>query len=166
MSKKSRNTNGAFGGGKKKPTPQPSINVNLRLDLTGYEFNQQGDTQTLPHTAPNFRQLLISLEWYQEWAQIWNGLLQRYRAQPARPHSVYEAFIRGERGYLPMIIAGTAAEGTPQIRGMLASVALNPEAAQEDTLEALYELGAAACTQWMAQAAGQTFVKWEKPLKF
>jgi len=166
MNKKRRNNNGAFGGSKKKPNPEPApVNFKLTLDLTGQEFNQEGDTQILPHTAPNFRQVLTSLNWHERWASIWNGLLKRYQTAPTRPWQVYEAFIRGERGYLPIIIRCTAPDGTAQVRGMLASVALNPEAAEEDCMDALYELGANACTQLMTQI-GQSFVYWEKPLKF
>jgi hypothetical protein len=162
MSKRDRNKNGAFGGGKKKHHPE--VNFKLSFDLCKPEFGNEA-VQVLPHTAPNFREVLTSLDWHQQWAQIWNGLLERYRARPTLPHQVYEVFIRGGCGYLPIIVRCSAPDGTPQVRGMLASVGLNPEAAQEDVSEALYELGASACTQLMTQL-GQSFVHWEKPPKF
>jgi hypothetical protein len=104
----------------------------------------------------------------QEWATIWNGLLERYKSQPTRPHSVYEAFIRADRGYVPMIVMATSPEGTFQVRGMLYSCGIKTEVPERDCIEALHRLGASACTQWLAQATGDPgyFVKWEKPPKF
>lgn len=84
--------------------------------------------------------------------------------------NVRTAFMRhssaGDRGYLPIIVISTTSEYTVEIRGLLYSVALNSDAAEQDRREALLELFASAITQWLAQATGDPdyTVVWERPL--
>jgi hypothetical protein len=166
MKRRRHRNKGAFGGQKKKKGS--SAGYDLRLDLTGPEFDGSAPVEAWDHSDPDFADRLKGLDWYEEWETIWDRLLLRYKVDPLRPHSVYEAFIRGARGYIPMIFMSTSPEGTFQARGMLCSCGLNPEGAKEDTMEALYKLGASAVTQFLAEATGDPnyFVRWVKPPKF
>src|SRR6266481_7246079 len=148
---KRRKNRGAFGGKKKKPT---AITPTLNFDLRGEEFDPTAPAYAWPHTAPDFRQRLENLNWHKEWAQIWDGLLERYQKLPTYPHSVYEGFIRGNRGFVPMIVAATSPAGDARIRGLLYSCGINAEAPERDCIEALHRLGASACTQLLTQATG------------
>jgi hypothetical protein len=118
------------------------------------------------HTDPKFVPLLKKLAWREPWKQIWNGLRQRYEADPARPHSVYEAFMRGTYGYIPHIFAGTDGDtGKPCVRGMLLKIRMNLEYSNEARKAALYDLGQEVCTRIMAEATRDPnyVMKWEQP---
>jgi hypothetical protein len=119
----------------------------------------------MPHTDPAFERRLKKLRWHKEWNVILKGLAKRYTADPLRPHSVYEAFLRGNRGYLTLMLMCTTPEYTTDYRGLLYACGMNLEASPEERLKALYELGRNALTQWMVQATGDPnyFVRWKDP---
>jgi hypothetical protein len=109
---------GAFGRSRNKPKLEPRTD-NLVFDLTGDEFEGSESAESWTHTAPNFQERLKDLDRHDEWAKIWGGLAVRYENDSMRPHSVYEAIIRGNRGYVPIIVAATSPDGKPQIPGLL-----------------------------------------------
>jgi hypothetical protein len=45
------------------------------------------------------------------------GLVERYAADPLRPHSVYEAFLRSTRGYLALMIVVTTRRADDRLPG-------------------------------------------------
>ena len=55
------------------------------------------------HTDPLFGWRLKKLKWLKEWNLMLAGLRRRYEALPDRPHSVFETFLRGADGYIPVI---------------------------------------------------------------
>jgi hypothetical protein len=89
---------------------------NIKLDLTGPEFGD-GKPQLHASSEPGFKRRLKKLNWLAEWETMQQGLMQRYMAAPRRPHCVHEAFLRGNRGYIPAIVAGTSPLGHTEIRG-------------------------------------------------
>jgi hypothetical protein len=119
-----------------------------------------------PHSAPDFAGRLKSLEWFDEWETMRDGLLLGYKADPLRFHAAYEAFIRGRRGYVPMIFMAKSPAGTFNACGFLCSCGINPEVPEEDCLKELCRLGAWAITQFLAEKSGNPnyFVGWDKPL--
>jgi hypothetical protein len=139
--------------------------INLTFDLTAPAFDQQMQPVVITHTAPHFERRLRKLRWHEEWNTILAGLAKRYTADPLRPHSVYEAFLRGNRGYLALMIAGTTPEQTSDYRGLLYGCTMNLEVSPEERIKALYELGRNALTQWMVQGTGDPnyIVRWEDP---
>lgn len=159
MSKRNRNK-GASDGQHPKANP-----IHLEFDLSGPAFDGL-ETECTAHTAETFRPMLDDLQWHEEWAYLWNNLRARFKAAPQRPHTVYEAFVRGNRGYVPIIIMVMSPTGKEQMRGMIYSCGINVQLPEEQVIAALHELGQSACTQWLVQATGDPdyTVKWEKPL--
>jgi hypothetical protein len=90
---------------------------------------------------------------------------RRYETDLARPHSVYEAFVRGTYGYIPHIIAGTNPESRAEVRGMLLKFRMDLSFSAEARKAALYALGQEVCTRIMAEATRQPnyVMKWETP---
>src|SRR6516162_3927746 len=120
------------------------MTTRLQLDLTGPEFAVTPDPRLWTHTQPDFRAHLRSLNYHREWHQLLRGIHTRYQLAPRRPHTVYEAFLRGDYGYVPMIIAVQSPAGRAQVRGLLYRCTMAPGVSGDRKLHALYELAASA----------------------
>jgi hypothetical protein len=138
----------------------------INLNLSGPEFSGSPDTRVWTHSESGFRPLLRRLNYHHQWHSLMVGIHQRYRLASQRPHTVYESFLRGDHGYVPMIIAVRSPIGRAQVRGVLYRCRMAEGVSEERRLAALYDLGASAITQWLAQVTEDPgyIIRWEKPL--
>ena len=142
-----------------------SVTAKIKLDLSGPEFSSEGKPRAWSHTHHDFVQQLKRIGCLEAWAEMWDGLLDNYRAVPTRPHFVHEAFMRKDRGYITLILAGTSLHGELWIHGLLYECRLNLTASREARRNALLHAGRDALTQLMAQATGDPdyMIRWDRP---
>jgi len=139
--------------------------MKITLDLTNRPEFAGPLAAAWAHTDPLFDWRLNKLKWLKEWNLMLAGLRRRYEALPDRPHSVFETFLRGADGYIPVIIVGTSDEtGKPVLRGMLLKFRTKLCFSAEARTKALTEVGEEVCTRLLAEATHQADypVVWER----